>query len=75
VFAVLVMIVMFTFGVFGAAVFAEPAVTQVEEVGGLVHRRRIPDMNSDAAQLGFAEKVRPTLLYRERSNRIVPATR
>jgi hypothetical protein len=33
------LLVLFSFGVLGAAMFAEPAVTQVEEVGGLVHLR------------------------------------
>jgi hypothetical protein len=32
-------VVMFGFGVFGSAVLTQPAVTQIEEVVGLVHGR------------------------------------
>ena len=35
--AIVVLLVLLAFGVFGAAMFAEPAVTKVEEVVGLVH--------------------------------------
>ena len=35
----MVMMVMFTLGVLRAAMFAEPAITQIEEVGRLVHRK------------------------------------
>jgi hypothetical protein len=31
------MMMMFALGVLGAAMFAEPAITQIEEVGRLVH--------------------------------------
>ena len=36
--AVRVIMVMFTLGILRAAMFAEPAITQIEEMGRLVHR-------------------------------------
>ena len=35
-------LVVFSFGIFGAAVFAEPAVTEIEEVAGLMHLPACP---------------------------------
>lgn len=35
--AIVVLLMLLAFGVFSAAMFAEPAVTQIEEVVGLVH--------------------------------------
>jgi len=34
---VMLVVMMLSFGVFGATVFTKPTVAQVEEVGGLVH--------------------------------------
>ena len=40
--ALVVMVIMFTFRVLCTAVFAEPAITQIKEMGCLVHRIEIP---------------------------------
>jgi len=39
--ALMLMMVMFTLSGLGAAVFTEPAITQIEKVGHLVHRSRV----------------------------------
>jgi hypothetical protein len=39
--AVVMMVALFSFRIFGAAVFAEPTIAQIEEVCGLMHLEKI----------------------------------
>ena len=43
---------MLRLGVGGAAMFAEPAVTEIEEVVGLVHGRKI-EVREQKSEIGF----------------------